>query len=293
MTGFGAAIHAGWNAAWSGLSDAFLGLTVSIQSTVASVWDPLSAYLSGAFENWGAWADSALAAIQSAISTGMETLNKSLTEFMGVVGKGWTDFGAVFNGLITGIADTVIEVVTAASGKLGEILAGMISAAQSAAATIAGILSGIGASIQGAMNQAGTAAGDAGSAIVNGITGALDTVADAATDFYNWLTGHSLWPDLMGSLVSQTEAGMADVMKAFEGGFGGITLAAPTIPDLITRTQVTPAQRSAETATAQSPAGMMQSISVPVTVQVDGATVARTVEKRLISSRNLSAWGAR
>ena len=294
LAALGATIQAGWNAAWSGLSEAFLRLTSSIQSTVASVWDPLSAYLQTAFETWGTWADAALASIQNAINTGMENLNKALTDFMGVVEKGWTDFGVVFNALITGIADTVIGVVTAASGKLNEILAGMIQAAQGAATTISGILAGIAKGIADTVAAMGKAAGTGGNAIIDGFNNAWNTVAGAATSFYDWLTGHSLWPDLMASLVSQTEAGMADVLRAFQGGFGGITLAAPTIPDLIARTQVTPAQRSAETgAASSSPAATMQSISVPVTVQVDGATVARTVEKRLISSRNLSAWGAR
>ena len=159
--------------------------------------------------------------------TGMTNLSKALTDFMGVVENGWTDFGAAFNTLMTGIANTVIGVITAASGTLNSILGGMISAAQSAASTIASILSGIGGSIQGALSGAANAAANAGSDIVNGITGALDTVANAAGDFYDWLVGGSLWPDLMDMLVSQTQAGMSEVKASFEKGLAGIVMGAP------------------------------------------------------------------
>ena len=293
LTALGATIQTGWAAAWSGLSEAFLGFTSSVQSAVASVWDPLSAYLQTAFGNWGTWANNAMTSIGVAITTGMEKLSQALTNFMGVVEKGWTDFGAAFNTLMTGIATTVIGVVTAASGKLNEILGGMISAAQAAQSTIAGILASISSSIQSMLAQAAAAAGTAGNWITDAFTGAWNTVADTATDFYNWLVGGSLWPDLMDMLVSQTQAGMSEVKASFEKGLGGVVLNAPTIPELTAAMNLTAlgAAGASSTQTTPTPApSQTTNVTLPVTVQVDGATISRVVERRLIANRQLSAW---
>jgi phage-related protein len=293
LTALGTTIQAGWAAAWSGLSEAFLGLTSSIQSIVASVWDPLSAYLQTAFGNWGTWANNAMTSIGVAITTGMEKLSQALTNFMGVVEKGWTAFGQAFNTLMTGIATTVIGVVTAASGKLNEILGGMISAAQAAQRTIAGILASIAASIQSMTSQAAAAAGSAGTAITDAFTGAWNSVASAATNFYNWLVGGSLWPDLMDMLVNQTQAGMGEVKASFEKGLAGVVLNAPTIPELTAAMNLTAlgAAGASPTQTTPTPApSQTTSVTLPVTVQVDGATISRVIERRLIANRQLSAW---
>jgi phage-related protein len=292
LTALGTTIQTGWATAWSGLSEAFLGLTSSVQSTVASVWDPLSAYLQTAFENWGVWADAALASIGAAITAGMTNLNKALTDFMGVVERGWTEFGQAFNTLMTGIANTVIGVVTAASGKLNEILGGMISAAQAAQSTIAGILASISSSIQSLTSQAAAAAGSAGTAITDAFSGAWNSVASAATTFYNWLVGGSLWPDLMDMLVSQTQAGMSEVKASFEKGLAGVVLNAPTIPGLTAAMNLTAPQAAAgPTQAVPVPAASQPtSVTLPVTVQIDGATVTRVIEKRLIANRQLSVW---
>jgi hypothetical protein len=223
----------------------------------------------------------------------METLNKSLTDFMGVVEKGWTNFGTAFSGLMTSIADTVIAIVTTASGKLNEILSGMINAAQAAQGVIAGILASIASSIKSMTSQAAAAAGAAGSTITDAFTGAWNTVANAATGFYNWLVGGSLWPDLMDMLVNQTQAGMSEVKASFEQGLAGVVLNAPTISELTAAMNLTAPQAAAATPTQAVPApaaSQPTSVTLPVTVQIDGATVSRVIEKRLIANRQLSVW---
>jgi len=136
--------------------------------------------------------------------------------------------------------------------------------------------------------------------IVDAVGGFIKALHDAFEGFYNWLVGGSLWPDLMDSLISQTEAGMAGVLQAFQAGFGGITLAAPTIPELTipeltAAMNITGAQaaRASPTQTAPTPAlSHLASVTLPITInnQIDGATVSRVIERRLIANRQLSAW---
>jgi phage-related protein len=277
LTNLAAVVQAGWNTAWTGLSESFLGLTSSIESTVASVWDPLSAYLQGAFANWGTWADNALTSIRDAIVKGMGFLSDSLRDFMVAVYKTWNDFVGSLQHYMEVVVGAIIATVEGAAASVDKILGAMIDAARTAAGTISGILAGIASSIQGAMNQAGNLASAAGQTITNALTGAWNVVATAATNFYNWLVGHSLWPDLMDALVSQTEAGMSQMKAAFTQGLGAVMINAPTVP-------------SASPSPTAPVASQVESVTLPVVVQIDGATVARTVERRLISRHNLSAW---
>jgi hypothetical protein len=281
-------VQDGWTATWTGLEGIFTSLTSGIQTTVSAVWDPLSSYLQTAFGNWGTWADDAMTSIQGAIDTGMVKVNKSLTDFMGVVQKGWTDFGTAFNTLMTGIATTVIGVVTGASGKLNELLDGMIRAAQTAQSTIAGILAGIAKSIGDTVNQAAGIGGDLGKQIKDG----LDAAGKTITNFWDWLTGHSLWPDMLDLMVSQTQAGMSEVKASFEKGLAGVVLNAPTIPELTAAMNITRPESASADRTGVSPAATPQTINIPITtsLQVDGATFTRVIERRLIANRQLSAW---
>jgi phage-related protein len=196
---------------------------------------------------------------------------------------------------MTMVVNSIIAVVQGAAASVQNILNGMANAARAAAATIGGILSQIASSIQSTVNQAAQAAGNAGNAITDAFSGAWNTVANAAVNFYNWLVGHSLWPDLMDALVSQTEAGMSQVKASFEKGLDGVAMGAPTIPELTAAMNITGprAAGASPTQAAATPAlSQPASITLPITInnQIDGATVARTVERRLIANRQLSAW---
>jgi phage-related protein len=278
LSGLGEQVQSLWTAAWTGLAEKFTALTSGIQGTLASVWDPLSAYLQEAFGQWGTWADNAMASIQAAIETGITNLSKTLTDFMGAIYQAWVDFGAAMSNYMDMVVNAIITTVQGAAASVQGILNGMIDAARSAAGTIGEILSQIASSIQNTVNQAAGAAGSAGNAITGAFTGAWNAVATAATNFYNWLVGHSLWPDLMDALVSQTEAGMDQVKAAFGNGLGSVIINAPTAPS------------TSQPSPAPVVASQLGSVTLPVNVQIDGATVSRVIERRLITNRQLSAW---
>jgi len=267
-----------WTATWTGLAEKFASLTSAIQGTVSGVFDPLGAYLEKMFTEWAQWAGDALTKVEGAITSSAQNLSAWLTEFMGIVYKAWVDFGAAMSNYMSMVVETIITTVQGAAASVQGILNGMIDAARGAGNTIGGILSQIANSIQGTVNQAANAAGNAGNAITNAFSGAWNAVANAATDFYNWLVGHSLWPDLMGALVSQTEMGMDQIKSAFTEGLGAVMINAPTV------------KAATSTASPMPVATQLGSVTLPVTVQIDGSTITRVVEKRLIANRQLSAW---
>lgn len=278
LSGIADQVQTLWTATWTGLAEEFTSLTSAIEGAVSAVFDPLGAYLDEMFTQWADWASNALARVEGAITSSAQNLSAWLTKFMGTVYQAWVDFGAAMSNYMGMVVNAIIATVQGAAVDVQGILNGMIGAARSAAGTIGGILSQIASSIQNTVNQAAQAAGAGGNAIYNAFSGAWNAVATAATDFYNWLVGHSLWPDLMGALVSQTEMGMGQIKTAFTEGLGGVMINAPTVKGI---------------ASASSPApvaSQLSSVTLPVNVQIDGSTVTRVIEKRLIANRQLSAW---
>ena len=285
LTELGGTVRDLWTAAWTGLAELFTALTSAIQQTVSGIFDALSTYLADTFAKWPAWANEALLAVENAIVTSAKNLSAWLQSFMGMVYDAWTRFGDAMSKYMTAVVAAIVEIVKGAAVNVQGILNSMIGAAQSAASTIASILSQIASSIQGTVNQAASAAGTAGNAILGAFTGAWNAVSSAATNFYNWLTGHSLWPDLMDSLVNQTQAGMDEVKACFAKGLGGVVLNAPTISGLTAALNVaTPqvAATAATTATTASDQASGMTLTIPVSVILDGEVITRQVEKRIV-----------
>jgi len=292
LSGIGSQVQTLWTAAWAGLAEKFASLTSAIQSTVSGVFDPLGAYLEKMFTEWSQWASDALAAVEGAITNSAKNLSEWLHSFMDMVYQAWVDFGAAMSNYMTMVVNAIIVIVQGAAANVQIVLNGMIGAAQSAASTIGGILAQIASSIQSMVSQAAGAAGSAGNAITDAFTGAWNTVANAATSFYNWLVGGSLWPDLMDMLVNQTQAGMSEVKATFEKSLSGLVLNAPTIPELTAAMNITAPQAVAAAPPTQAApmSNPLSSVTLPVTVQIDGATVTRVIERRLIANRQLTAW---
>jgi len=293
LSGIGDQVQTLWTATWTGLAEKFSSLMSAIEGAVSAVFDPLGAYLDVMFTQWAEWATAALTKVEGAITSSAQNLSAWLTSFMGTVYKAWVDFGAAMSNYMGMVVNAIIGTVQGAAVSVQGILNGMIGAARNAANTIGGILSQIASTIQNTVNQAAQAAGAGGNAIYNAFSGAWDQVATAATNFYNWLTGHSLWPDLMESLVNQTQAGMSEVKATFEKGLSGLVLNAPTIPELTAAMNITATRAAGASPTQAAPApaaSQPTSVTLPVTVQIDGATVSRVIERRLIANRQLSAW---
>jgi len=56
-------------------------------------------------------------------------------------------------------------------------------------------------------------------AVANAFTGAFDTVSSAATNFWNWLAVHSLWPNMLGRMSGVTRDKPLDISRTFQSTF--------------------------------------------------------------------------
>ena len=119
--------------------------------------------------------------------------------------------------------------------------------------------------------------GSALSGIEKAVSGTVNNITNAATDLWNALVGHSIWTDMLQAMQDQTTDAMTNILKTFTGGFSAI---APAVPSATGGGAI----NTALTAALQQLAGGKQtSITIPVTLQVDGQTFSRTVERRIVN----------
>ena len=119
-----------------------------------------------------------------------------------------------------------------------------------------------------------SAAASAGQYVSNAFTGAFNTVAKGASDLWKWLTGGSVWTDMLNEMQTEAAAALGNIVGDFEGAFGKIGVSVPEFGGY------------EAPATAPGLAESWQtSVTLPVQIQLDGATIASVIERRLISSR--------
>ena len=104
---------------------------------------------------------------------------------------------------------------------------------------------------------------------------AVSAIVAAAQSLWNQLVGGSIWTDMLEEMQAQTASALGNIVGDFQGAFGDVALSVPTMPS-----QAGPSRGSEASAPLISQ--LPQSITVPVQVQIDGATVARTVTTRLV-----------
>jgi hypothetical protein len=107
------------------------------------------------------------------------------------------------------------------------------------------------------------------------VMAAVSAIVAAAQSLWNQLVGGSIWTDMLEEMQAQTQSALGNIVGDFQGAFGDVALSVPTIPS-----QAGPSRGSEASAPLISQ--LPQSITVPVQVQIDGATVARTVTTRLV-----------
>jgi hypothetical protein len=112
-------------------------------------------------------------------------------------------------------------------------------------------------------------------AIQSTVMAAVSAIVAAAQSLWNQLVGASIWTDMLDEMQAQAQSALGNIVGDFQGAFSDVALSVPAMPS-----QAGPL-RGSEASTpliSQLP----QSITVPVQVQIDGATVARTVTTRLV-----------
>jgi hypothetical protein len=86
-----------------------------------------------------------------------------------------------------------------------------------------------GGSVQQTLAAVGAATDPATATVTTAFTDAFGTISTAATNFWNWLTGHSLWPEQLGVMQTVTQMILTNIQLTFEQVFTAIQIFLQTI----------------------------------------------------------------
>jgi phage-related protein len=278
------ALEAGWEA---------------IKTNAISIWDEVAKRSTEIVTKLSADLTAIWGGIQGmveAVMTGVEqTMTGIITNIKTTFESSFTSMKALFDYVVNGI-QALWNQAWVNIQKIGEALMKLIQ----------GDVSGFVKITQGFIDSMGqtitSSASNAWNAVTSTISGALDAAASAVSSFWTWLVGGSAWQNGLDLLISVTDQKMGvlaalvqsriDEMKAaYNSAMGSPTFGAPAVPTAF----MTAAQAAGASPTQAAPTPALSqpaSITLPITInnQIDGATISRVIERRLIANRQLSAW---
>jgi phage-related protein len=197
-------------------------------------------------------------AIQAATTLAFTTLQTAFTSSMDTL-KGILDFAI---GAMQGAWTTFTDFISAGI----EGFKGAISEAQGW--------------LQSTFNSMQATAASAMAFIQSTVLDAVSAIVAAAQSLWAQLVGGSIWTDMLEEMQTQTHSALGNIVSDFQGAFGDVALSVPTMPS-----QAGPS-RGSEASTPLISLGS-QSITIPITVTLDGRVIAQIVEKRVVEKREL------
>jgi phage-related protein len=239
-----------WNRGWEAIRSTF----ITISNAIRDVWQTFLNAMTGAMGVF--WTS-----IETATSTAFATLQGAFTAGMDA---------------LEGILNGAISAMQSAWSGFTSWLSSGISTAQSAVSSAAATVSSTISTMQGA-------ASSAASSIQSTLSGAWNAITTGATDLWNALVGHSIWTDLMETMQAQTYSALGNIADAF----GHMSVTIPSTLAYSPAATSTPAPSQALTPSAAEPGSF--SFTIPITVTLDGQTISRQVETRIVRRANIRA----
>jgi phage-related protein len=208
----------------------------------------------------------ALAVLGGTFGAGLNSIYGMFTEALAAIGQlwqnTWMQVETVISNIYANIQKRSMEWWTTLSGLFSQGLSGIQGMFVSAFANMA------------------SAASSYMSMIAASVANALAQVIAAAAQMRAQMVTGSIWPDMLAEMQSQTYSALGNIVGAFQGAFGDVVLSVPTMPS-----QAGPPRGSEASAPLISQ--LPQSITIPITITLDGRIIAQIVEKRMAEKREL------
>jgi len=224
-------------------------------SAMQSAMNAVMALIHGDWQGFLTNMDAAMSlfwtAIQGATSVAFTILQESFTGSMNAI-----------KGTLQSACDGMQSIWQGFSDFMSSAISGFQGAVSSASSWLSSTLSGMEA-----------AASSAASWISSTISSAWSQVETSTKDLTDKMYKHSIWPDMLAAMQSQTEEALGNIVGEFQGAFGNVALSVPAMGAI------------REPAASAAPAFASQSITIPITVTLDGQVIAKTVKKTLIEQR--------
>jgi phage-related protein len=279
-----------WNKSWQAIETAFDAIATAIEGDMTTWFKTVEDSFTTATDLLQSTWQTAWQAMQSLFQTVSGDIQNAWQNFLSTMNSAMNSFWSTVESATAAAFAALEAAFTAAMDALEGILSGAISTMEGAwSAFQSFIASGVSA-VEGAVSSASSTAqstfksmegatSGALSGIEKAVSGTVGAITSAATGLWNALVGHSVWTDMLTAMEDQTKDTLANIVSMFAGSFNAIT---PGVPS---GTSVAGGLLSPSlTAALQGLGGNQQiSLTIPITVTLDGQTISRQVEQRTVN----------
>jgi DNA-binding ferritin-like protein len=258
---------------WTDMWDAMVAVVSSFGATIGDLIGTL-------FMTWQTIISTGISLISSVMSTGFQLM---FSVVQGVVQAG----ASFMAGLIKTVSDAIADATKAWNSLVTSIqtmvantkttIADLVAAIQKSAAAMyadwANTMSLMEASTRASFNQ-----------MVDDISNAVDNIIEKLRKAQEEIATHSIWPDMLNSMVDQTRSALTDIRGQFNNVFSMPQLTGPT---------AAPGVAAPGTPGAGS-TSFSAEIPISTTIYLDGAVIERSIQQRTIREANIqrAAYGS-
>lgn len=278
-----------WSTGWQSVQTTFNTITSQVQTDLNRRLDTMIANMRESTNQYAPTAAFALQGMQSAMNAGMSLIHGdwqgALTQMQNALNSYWqaaqnatTTALAVLQGAFTTGMGAIRGILDAAIAGMEAIWTAFIGFMSQGLGQLQGILGSASASVTATVSTMQSAAGNAVSQIQSTLSGAWNAITQGAQDLWNTLVGQSIWTDMLDEMQAQTASALGNILGNFQGTFGDLAFSVPAVP-----VQTSSMQTNARPAPAVTPS--IQSITIPISVTLDGQVITKTVKKILIEDR--------
>ena len=211
-----------WDTAWGAVKTTTDTLLPQAQTFLNTKFDEMKGYVETSTSAYGPTMTSALGGMQGAMNAGFLLVKGDWQGALDAISGALTEWGTAAKGLMDGIMgqlkgamDQGIGLLKGAWDTFTGGLSGAVNFAQGAIDQVTSAFGGVGKEVQPGTQSAMTAVTDT-------FQETFDAISGAATGFWNWLTGHSLWPDMLGKMSGQTRDYLIQIGDTFSRVFASV-----------------------------------------------------------------------
>ena len=282
------AVKETWDTSWQAVQTIFDTITSQIQTGLNTRFDEMKTFVTQNLGEYAPIANDALSAMQAAANAVMalirgdwggflDGMNNALYLFWGAI-QGMTSAAfAQLDSSFRGSMDALKGILDFAIGAMQGAWTTFTSFISQGIEGFKGAISDAQSWLQSTFSSMQSAAASAMASIQSTVMAAVSAIVAAAQSLWNQLVGGSIWTDMLEEMQAQTASALGNITGAFEN----MSLAVPeTVPYSPSVASSSPAVGS--TATSVPSFGTQQSITIPITITLDGQVITKTVKKMLV-----------
>jgi phage-related protein len=205
-----------WDTSWQAVKTTLDNLMPQIQTNLNTALDGLKNSLSTSLGTYGPTMTSALDGVKSAVNAGFALIKEDWSGALGNMKDALGSWGSAANEALNGIMGGLKTALDEGIGGMKSAWNSFLGGLSGAVGEVQQAFGGVQQAVTGAAEGAQAPTENAMTAVTNAFDSAFTTISNAASGFWNWLTGQSLWPDMLDLMQEYTSEKLTNVMLTWQ-----------------------------------------------------------------------------